>query len=352
LSEAVAGWTFTQPIWRRGYFVRRVGKAWIGDLQKGLQDTSGRSDLTALSVVLNNLGMVLFKAGMPNEARLLCRAHYRRFAPSPDIREAQLAVQPWINEGRLLASCGNIEGARRRLLLGPRPEAVKVDEWMLSPVDEVVKGVCRNVAVVDGFMLELRASGLEGGDAHLTRMEQRGITGKFVTEYRLQLALACGRTEEAASFLDRLSKPFVYLPTLACYGAAIALVRHDMRKFASSVRMLVALLDGWAKTTDDIASILHALLWLRRIGGATSPAVLGGSSQDYLSRKASEIDDEELQCLLSGRRYNPLAEGSTERDLANILLDDALAVLYRVSRATSRPTWNSTDPYAETGATH
>jgi hypothetical protein len=327
LSEALAGWAFTPPIWRTGYLIRQPGKAWIGQLHEGLHFAGCRSDPGALSVVLNNLALVLFKAGMANEAVLLCRAHYRRFAGCPDISEAQLAVQPWINEGRLLARRGDIAGARRRLLLGPRPGAVEVDEWTLSPLDADTMAVCRDVAVTDGFMLELRAGGLDGADAHLTRVERRGGSGSLLAECRLQLALARGGTEEAALLLDRLSEPSAYLPMLACYGAAIALATDDQRKFACNVLLLVALLDGWTETEDDVASILHGLLWLGRIGGATYRTVLGGSSQDYLCRKASELGDEELQFLLAGRRYDPLPESSSERKLAVDLLREALMVL-------------------------
>jgi hypothetical protein len=327
LSEAIAHWTFTPPIWRTGYLIRRPGRAWIGQLHEGLHYASCRSDPGAVSVVLNNLALVLFKAGMANEAMLLCRAHYHRFAGRPNISEAQLAVQPWINEGRVLARRGDIAGARRRLLLGPRPDAVEVDEWTLSPVDADTIAVCRDVAVTDGFMLELRAGGLDGADAHLTWVERRGVSGSLLAECRLQLALARGRTEEAGLLLDRLSEPSAYLPMLACYGAAIALATDDQRKFACNVLLLVALLDGWTETEDDVASILHGLLWLGRIGGATYRTVLGGSSQDYLCRKASELDDEELQCLLAGRRYDPLPEGSRERDLGVDLLREALMVL-------------------------
>jgi hypothetical protein len=327
LSEAVAGWTFTPPIWRGGYIIRQPGKAWIGQLHEGLHYASCRSDPGAVSVVLNNLALVLFKAGMADEAMLLCRAHYRRFAARPNISEAQLAVQPWINEGRVLARRGDIAGARRRLLLGPRPEAVEVDEWTLAPMDADTIAVCRNVAVIDGFMLELRAGGLEGAEAYLTRVERRRVSGSLLAECRLQLALARGRAEEAALLLDRLSESSAYLPMLACYGAAIALATDDQQKFACDVLLLVALLDGWTETEDDVASILHGLLWLGRIGGATYRTVLAGSSQDYLCRKASELDDEELQCLLAGRRYNPLPESSSERNLAIDLLCEALMVL-------------------------
>jgi hypothetical protein len=327
LSEATAGWTFSPPIWRVGYLIRQPAEAWIGQLRDSLHYASWRSDPGGASVVLNNLAFVLFKAGMANEAMLLCRAHYRGFAARPNISEAQLAVQPWINEGRVLASQGEIAAARRRLLLGPRPDAVKVDEWTLSPVDADTVNLCRNVAVVDGFKLELRAGGLDGADAYLTEVERRGVSGSLPTECRLQLALARGKTEEAVLLLDRLSEPSAYLPMLACYGAAIALATADQRKFASNVLLLVALLDGWTETEDDVASILHGLLWLRRIGGVTYRTALGASSQDYLRQKVSELGDEELQCLLAGRRYNPLPEGSSSRSFAVDLLREALMVL-------------------------
>lgn len=327
LFEGVAGWTFTPPIQRGEYLVRHPGEAWIGQLREDLSEASDRSDPEGVSVALNNLALVLFKAGMTDEATLLCRAHYHRFAASPNISVAQFAVQPWINEGRLLARRGNVAGARHRLLLGPRPEAVVVGDKTLAPLDAATMAVCRNVAVVDGFMLELRAGGLDGAEAHLTRLERCGVSGSLLAELRLQLALARGRAEEAVLILDRLYEPPAYLPMLASYGAAIALATNDARKFACDVLLLVALLDGWAETKDDIASILHGLLWLSRIGGETYWAVLGGASQDYLCRKASELDDEELQCLLAGRLYDPLPEGSSARNLAANLLREALAVL-------------------------
>jgi hypothetical protein len=114
---------------------------------------------------------------------------------------------------------------------------------------------------------------------------------------------------------------------LASYGAAIGLVTNDTREFARDVLLRVALLDGWAETNDDVASILYGLLWLGRIGGETYRAVLGGASQDYLCRTASELDDEELGCLLAGRRYDPLPEGSIARNLAAGLWREALIVL-------------------------
>jgi hypothetical protein len=325
LSETVAGWRFTPPIWRGGYLVRRRGEAWIAQLHASLREAVARSDLEAVSIVLNNLALVLFKAGMLNEATRLCRAHYRRFAPCPDISEAHLAVQPWINEGRLLAYRGNIAGARRRLSLGPRPDAVEVDGWTLWPVDGSTMAVCRNVAVIDGFMLELRAGGLAGADAHLTRLERRGVSVSLLAEYRLQLALARGKAPEAAQILDQLSEPAAYLPMLACYRAAIALIGNEPRGFARAVLLLAALLDGWAETKDDVASILHGLIWLGRIGGESYRAVLGAASQDYLRRKALELPDEEISCLLAGHRYDPLPEASRARDLATDLLREALS---------------------------
>ena len=327
MSEAIARWTFTPPIRRDQYLIRHPGEAWIGQLCEQLRQSRERFDPEALSVVLNNLALVLFKAGMVAEARRLCRGHYRRFAASPDINVAQCAVQPWINEGRLLARCGNVEGARRRLLLGPRPEVVVVSNSTISPLDAFTMTVCRNVAVVDGFMLELRAGGLHGAEAHLTGLERRGVSGGALAEYRLQLALARGRAEEAALILNGLGEPPAYLPMLASYGAAIELVTNDTRAFARDVLLLVALLDGWAGTSDDVASILHSLSWLARIGGERYLAAVGGVSREYLCRTASELDDEELGCLLAGRRYDPLPEGSKARTLAADLLHEALMVL-------------------------
>jgi hypothetical protein len=124
-----------------------------------------------------------------------------------------------------------------------------------------------------------------------------------------------------------LSEPFAYLPMLLCYGAAIALVTNDPQKFACNVLLLVALLDGWTETKDDVASILHGLLWLDRIGGAAYRTVFRASTQDYLCRKASDLGDKELQCLLAGRRYDPLPENSVERKLAEDLLGRALTIL-------------------------
>jgi hypothetical protein len=133
----------------------------------------------------------------------------------------------------LLARCGKVADARRRLLLGPKPEAVVVGNRTISPLDADTITVCRNVAVVDGFMLELRAGGLAGGEAHLSRLERRGVSGELLAECRLQLALACGRAEEAAAILDRLCEPPAYLPMLASYGAAIALATNDTREFSN-----------------------------------------------------------------------------------------------------------------------
>jgi hypothetical protein len=152
----------------------------------------------------------------------------------------------------------------------------------------------------------------------------------------LQLALACGRAEEAALILDGLCEPPAYLPMLASYGAAIALVTNDTREFARDVLLLVALLDSWAETKDDVASILHSLLWLARIGGEAYCAVLGGASQDYLCRMASKLGDEELWCLLSGRRYDPLPGGSIARNLAVDLLREALMVLRTIDLRSDR----------------
>jgi hypothetical protein len=325
LFEAVAGWTFTPPIWRGEYLIRHPGEVWIRQVCEGLRGASDRSDPEAVSVALNNLALVLFKAGMADEARLLCQAHYRRFAASANIRVARFAVQPWINEGRLLARRGNVAGARHRFLLGPRPEAVVVGERTLAPLDADTMAVCRNVAVVDGFMLELRAGGVDGAEAHLTRLERRGVSGSLMAQCRLQLALARGRAEEAALILDQL--PPDHLPMLACYRAAIALVRNAVREFARDVLLLVALLDCWTETELDVANILLGLLWLGRIGGEMYRVVLGDASQDYLCGRALELDDEELQCLLAGRRYDPLPEGSSARNLAADLLREALIVL-------------------------
>ena len=327
MTEAGAGWTFTPPIWRADYLIRHPGEVWIRQLDKGLREAGNRSDAKAVAAALNNLALVLSKSGMADNSMRLCRAHYRRFAASPNIGVAQCAVQPWINEGRLLARRGNVAGARHRLLLGLKPEAVVVSNRTLAPLDADIMAVCRNVAVVDGLMLELRAGGLDGAEAHLNRLERHGASGSLLAECRLQLGLARGRAEEAALILDRLCELSAYLPMLACCSAAIALATNDARAFTRDVLLLVALLDGWAKTEDDVASILHGLLWLGRIGGETYKAVLGGASHDYLCRKALELDDEELQCLLAGRRYNPLPEGSTARNLAVDLLHEALMVL-------------------------
>ena len=178
----------------------------------------------------------------------------------------KVAVQPWINEGRMLATLRQGRGRTTPPFAGAEAGGGCGGQRTISPLDAGTVRVCRNVAVVDGFPLELPAGKLAGGEAHLTRLERRGVSGRFLAEFRLQLALARGRAEEAAVILDGLCEPPAYLPMLASYGAAIGLVTNDTREFARDVLLLVALLDGWAESKDDVASILHSLLWLARMG--------------------------------------------------------------------------------------
>ena len=134
LSEAIAGWTFTPPIRRNEYLIRRPAEAWIGQLCGVLRQASERSDPEALSVVLNNLALVLFKAGMAMRPGF-CAAPITTALLRLRNQRGTIAVQPWINEGRMLARYGNFAGARRRLLLGSMPEAIVVGNRTISPLD-------------------------------------------------------------------------------------------------------------------------------------------------------------------------------------------------------------------------
>ena len=275
-----------------------------------------------MSAVLNNFAFVLFKGEMLDEAARLCRGHYGCFVSSSSLSIAKLAIQPWINEGRLLARTGRFEQARTRLL--PSPDlgtaAVIVAGKTLSPLDKDTVDVCQNVAIVDGFFLELKSGGLDAAENHLAKLKEACVSGNIILELSLQIELARNKPDEAERILDMLSRTATYPPTLFCYNASIAAVRNDRINFAKCLLVLVALLSDWIETVDDTASILHALLWLSRINREQYRAVIGDAVLDFLRRKASELGDEELQCMFAGRPYDPLPKDSRSCSLAGELL--------------------------------
>jgi hypothetical protein len=327
---------FTPPILRKDYLVRHPTEDWIPALSRGLDEALDRGELDAASAVLNNLAFVLFKGGMTGEAMRLCKAHCRAFvsAPSPDV--AKLAIQPWLNEGRVLARLGAFDKARARLAPPAALDrtAVVVAGRRLAPLDAETLAVCRNVAVVDGFFLELASGGLDAAADHLVRCGPDGAPASSL-ELALQLRLARNEGAEAEQMRGMLVQASPYAPALVAYDAAIAGARGDRARARKSSLLLVALLGDWADTTDDAASILHALVWLARL--RLCDDIVGGPTvAAFLERKVRALGDEELRCLFAGRPYDPLPPGAPVRRLAQGAMRQALRRLSEVRIAHSR----------------
>lgn len=287
-----------------------------------------------MSAALNNFAFVLFKADMPDKAGRLCRSHYRALAPVQASSISKLAIQPWINEGRMLVGRGCFDAARQRLLLGVEAGAssIRVDKWVITDVDTATTDVCRNVAIVDGFFLEIAANGLDAAKRHLTSFE--GCESGAIRELLLQAALAQGRPDEAEATLTELCRVAPYLPAMFCYAAAIAAARGDGEGFAKSLLLLVALLSDWAESVDDRASILHGLLWLSRLDGRRYWATVSHVIAGFIQSQAAMLGDEELKCRFAQRRYQPIPPDSLAFRRANEFLDAAMQALPHLELAT------------------
>lgn len=327
---------FTPPILRKDYLVRHPAADWIAALWRGLDDALDTGELATASAVLNNLAFVLFKGGMTGEAITLCRAHYRTFLSAPSIDVAKLAIQPWVNEGRVLARLGAFDRARARLAPATARDAAVVAGTRLAPLDAETLAVCRNIALVDGFFLELSSGGLDGAEAYLARCNP-GLATATVLELTLQVRLARNRPGEAEQVAAMLSQASPYPPALVAFEAATAAARGDTSGFAKNHLVLVALLGEWADTTDDAASILHAIAWLARLrhrdGVVGGPAVAA-----FLDGRVRALGDEELLCLFAGRSYQPLPQGGPARRLAGKAMRHALRRLAEVQAAHSPAT--------------
>ena len=282
LPESGTTLAFTPPLARTDYLVRHPAEAWVAGLGEAFENACADTDFETMSSVLNNLAFVLFKGGVVEQAAELCQSHYGGFVAARSLGIAMLAVQPWINEGRLLARKGAFEEARKRLLPGlSRDEAALIVAGRaLYPLDPDIVQVCRNVALVDGFFLELSAGGLDAAEAHLAKFTDLPPENSLL-EFRLQVALARNRPEEADALLEALCQTSGHPFTPATYVAAVAAARGDDIAFAKAVLLVVALLTEWADSVDETASILHALLWLRRIDRNRFCAI-GGDPEDCL----------------------------------------------------------------------
>lgn len=301
--------TFTPPILRADYLVRHPGDDWIAGLRRTFEQGDAQADVATMSVALNNFAFVLFKSDMLDDAARLCRSHYRALLQRPEV--AQFGIQPWINEGRLLARRGRFEAARQRIFLGAWSGAstIVVDDIDIVAVDAATLDVCRNVAIVDGFFLELAQNGLAAAERHLMRLDRTGASGPS-GELLLQVALACNRPDDAERVLAQLSHAVPYLPMHCCYSAAISALRGDGDGFAKAALLLIALLGDWASSVDDKASIMHALLWLSRFDRVRHDRVVDDAILKFLKSRALALGDEELYCRFAGRSYRPLRPGS------------------------------------------
>ncbi|ABD88782.1 hypothetical protein [Rhodopseudomonas palustris] len=332
---------FAPPVRRTNYLVRRPGADWIEDLEQAFVAATAAGDVGALSEALNKFAFVLFKANRTEDAMELCRAHYRALLRTPEL--SHYAVQPWINEGRILARCGDFQGACERLLIGVDDE-IRIDGTTLRDLDSATIDVCRNVAIVDGFFLALGEGGVAAAERHLRRFEP----GDLIEELSLQIALARGDLAAAERHLGQLSGEAAYAPTLACYTAATAGCRDDRPSFAKALLLLVALLDGWARGVDDVASILHALAWLARLHRARVESVIAGAIAGFLIERAAELGDEELRCGFSGQRYVPLPAEAGE--LASRFLTRARARLQGAAPITPCGQHNGRERKADAGS--
>jgi hypothetical protein len=308
---------FAPPVRRTEYLVRRPARDWIGRLERSFVDGDARGDIATMSAALNNFAFLLFKADLQDEVTALCRAHYRAMIRSEE--RARYAVQPWINEGRIMTRRGAFAAARERLLMGGAAGAeIRVDGTVLRDLDQETIDVCRNVAIIDGFFLELAEHGVQGAERHLSAFDANDA----ILELALQTALARGDISAAEQYLDRLGAAAGYAPTLVCYCAAIAACRDDRQSYAKEILLLVALLDGSSRSVDDSASILHALTWLARLDRDRYDAVAGGAIARSLLSQAAALDDEELQCCFAGRRYAPLTTDLVAFDMAKTFSRD------------------------------
>jgi hypothetical protein len=341
---------FTPPILRKDYLVRHPTEDWLAALSRAFEAALDRCELESASAVLNNLAFVLFKGGMTAEAMQLCRAHYRTFVSAPAMDVAKLAIQPWINEGRVLARCRAFDRARLRLVPGDAlaRDAVVAAGRELAPLDAATVAVCRNVAVVDGFFLELASGGLDAAEDHLARHSADGSTASSL-ELALQVRLARNQLEEAEQVYWALSQAPAYAPALVAYEAAIASARGNSAAFATNYLLLVALLSDWAETTDDAASILHALAWLARMSpGGEIPG--GAVLAAFLAGRVRALGDEELRCLFSGRPYDPLPHGAPVRRIARRAMRDAMRLLSELRAAPAHANGSDDAPQERHGA--
>lgn len=297
---------FVAPIRRSNYLIRYTDEIWLENLEHLFALGLIRNDFETISAALNNFGFLLFKAGCVDEAMSLCQAHYRALLSADEAGAAEFAVQPWINEGRVLMRQGRFADARHHLFIDRDPD----EKTVIVAGRPVAAGmatldVCRNVAIVDGFFLALSADGLSGARRHL--VARRRSATPATRELMLQVALARGRPGAAMRILESTLDIVSYPPALICYRAAIASACHDARGFTKFVLLLAALLNT-TRSADDRASILHALVWLDGGRGRLDAGIRAG-----LLAEAVELGDQELVAMLGGRRYAPLPQSSPAR---------------------------------------
>jgi hypothetical protein len=308
---------FSPPMRRTGYLVRHPAEAWIDALAVGFDRNPHHADmwdegkLPELSAALNNFAFLLFKAGLLDAADDLCTLHCRALIR----RDAGLAVQPWINRGRLQMRRGRFAEARAFLLIDP--SAARIDGIDVGALDAEAAEVCRNVAIVDGFFLAMAEHGVHAAEHHLLS----GPPTVAVDELLLQIALSRGDHAEVERRLAAIGGDDGYAPAICCYNAAVAARRGDDQVCMRWTLLLIALLNDDTASADDTASILHALLWLCDNDRRRFESVTAGRVMSFLSAKAIALGDVELQCRLQGRRYDPLPQNSAARRMALDLLD-------------------------------
>ena len=101
-----------------------------------------------------------------------------------------------------------------------------------------------------------------------------------------------------------------YLPTLIFYKLVIALLVADMSEGRKLVLLLVSLIDDWARSGDDLASIFLGLFWIGKLYPFFYDEVINGKIYSFVTMRAKEFGDEEIYCRISGKEFRMLSGSS------------------------------------------
>lgn len=288
---------FPLPFRRSDYLVRKAPSAWLADLRAGFACYPIGRAPEDCSALLNSFALLLLKLGDVARSRRLCVRQHRHFLAVGD----PLAIQPFINLGRIDLRLGRFDAAGRHFFLHDRIRAGR-GLWLggaMVAIDPALADVCRTVRQVDGAQLVFARDGHEAARALLARRGRAGASA--AAEMRIWFAFHAGEAARLEASVRRLGRSTRDPAKLAFYlGLAHARAGRERDLFLAAC-VLIEALRAAGDQRDHVASILHGLAFLLTLDAARAGPCARLHGQPAVRDAAAWLGDVELSAVFEGR---------------------------------------------------